>query len=66
MRKPNASKSLMAAGALALGIAAICFFLLGNEAANVRADRGATTKTAAAAAGAKVLPSDPKLRIEPK
>jgi len=56
----------MAAGALALGIAALCFFLLGNEAANVRADRGVTTQTAAAAAGAKVLPTDPKLRIEPK
>jgi hypothetical protein len=65
VRKANASKPLMAAGALTIAIVALSFFLVVNR-GKVRADRGVTTETAAASAGAKVLPTDPKLRIEPK
>jgi hypothetical protein len=38
----------------------------GDDSSAVHADFGITTQTAAAAAGAGVLPTDPKLSIEPK
>jgi hypothetical protein len=38
----------------------------GKDGGAVRADAGVTTEKAAASAGAQVLPTDPKLTVEPK
>lgn len=38
----------------------------GGDSSAVHADSGITTQTAAATAGARVLPTDPKLSVEPK
>ncbi|WP_291692169.1 hypothetical protein [Bradyrhizobium sp.] len=48
-------------------IAAAALYLLPiAKDSSVRADAGVTTKRTAEAAGATVLPTDPKLKIEPK
>jgi low affinity Fe/Cu permease len=52
--------------AMALLAGAIGFFLVGEkESGEARADKDATTETAATAASAQVTPTEPKLRIEP-
>jgi hypothetical protein len=66
MEKMSASKSLLIAIAIAL-ITAIGLFLVdGKRSASAPVDQGVTTDTTAAAAGAQVIPPDPKLRVEPK
>jgi hypothetical protein len=66
VRKANASRSLIAICAASI-VAILCWFLLGSQDANqAQANKGVTTESAATAAGANVLPTDPKLRIEPK
>jgi hypothetical protein len=66
MEKTNASKSLLVAIAMVLLAGAIGFFLIGGkESVHARADKGVTTETRAAAA-AQVIPTEPKLRVEPK
>jgi hypothetical protein len=54
----------MAAVALVVGVALYC--VGGKNSQTAQAGSGATTETAAAAAGARVLPTDPKLKVEPK
>lgn len=64
----NPSKHLVLASTAILLTAAICvFWLIGRGKPNPpRADAGATSEKAAAAAGAQLTPTEPKLRIEPK
>jgi hypothetical protein len=63
----NAPKSLVIAITMALLAGEVGFFLVGaKESGQARADKGATTETTAAAVGAQVAPTDPKLRVEPK
>jgi hypothetical protein len=67
MRKRSTAQSIMVAIATAIVVGAIGYFLVGgtnNGAA--QADKGVTTEATAAAAGARVLPTDPKLKVEPK
>jgi hypothetical protein len=68
MDNMNASKHLVLAMAAVVLAAAIGLFWLvgGKKPSQARADTAATTETAAASAGAKVTPTEPKLRIEPK
>jgi hypothetical protein len=59
-------KSLLALCAMALLSGAIFYFLVvRNDSDRVEGDSG-KTEAIAAAAGARVLPTDPKLKIEPK
>ena len=61
------SESILALAAAALVIGALLYFLDGNTAQTEHADGGSVTEAvAAAAAGARVLPTDPKLKVEPK
>ena len=61
-RKTKASKSILGLCAMALLAGAIGYFLLApKESDTAEADSGAT-----GAAGAQVLPTDPKLKIEPQ
>ena len=64
----NTSKHLVLAGTAVLVAAAIGVFWLigGSKPSPPRTDAGATSEKAAAAAGAQVTPTEPKLRIEPK
>lgn len=67
MKKRMARKSLLTLAAmLALGAAAGLFLVGGRGSGAVHADSGVTTETAAAAAGARVHPTDPPLKVEPK
>ncbi|MBV9561986.1 MAG: hypothetical protein JOY90_16310 [Bradyrhizobium sp.] len=59
-------RSCIAAAAVALIAAAALYLLPIAKDSSVRADAGVTTKRTAEAAGATVLPTDPKLKIEPK
>lgn len=52
--------------AVALVAGAAIYFLGGKNSQTVQADGGRTTEAAAATAGARVLPTDPPLKIEPK
>jgi hypothetical protein len=62
VRKVNASKSLLAAGAIALVVAAAAFLWTNGRDTN-QMKRSTTTETAAAA---KVTPTEPQLKVEPK
>ena len=67
MGKVNAFRSLLVAGGAVVVVAAGAFFLLtGRGADRAQTDGGATTETAAATAGAQVIPTAPKLKVEPK
>ena len=57
----NTSKHLVLASTAVLLAAAI-----GSKPNPPRADAGATSEKAAAAAGAQLTPTEPKLRVEPK
>lgn len=64
MTKGKSSILALVAAAFVVGAAV---YLLGNgNSQTAQADNGATTETAAAAAGARVSPTDPKLKVEPK
>jgi hypothetical protein len=63
MKKRKATKSIIA-GALLAGAA--LYFLGGKHSQTVQADSGRTTEAVAATAGARVLPTDPPLKVEPK
>lgn len=63
----NASKHLvLAIAAVVLAAAIGLFWLVGGKKPGQRQGAGATTETAAESAGAKVRPTEPKLRVEPK
>ena len=64
----NTSKHLVLASTAVLLAAAIgLVWLIGGSKSNPpRADAGATSEKAAAAAGAQLTPTEPKLRVEPK
>jgi hypothetical protein len=63
----KASRSILGLGAMALIAGGIGYFLLALKGSDTaQADSGKTTEAVAAAAGAQVLPTDPKLKIEPK
>ena len=64
----NTSKHLVLASTAVLLAAAIgLVWLIGGSKPNSpRADAGATSENAAAAAGAQLTPTEPKLRVEPK
>ncbi len=68
MNNVNASKHLVVASAAVVLAAAIGVFWLvdGKKPDQGRAGTSATTETAAASAGARVTPTEPKLRVEPK
>jgi hypothetical protein len=68
MDSMNASKHLVLASVAMVPAAAMGVFWLvgGKKPSQARGDRDATTETAAVSAGAKVTPTGPKLRIEPK
>ena len=66
MKKRKATKSIIALTAIALVAGAAVYFLGGENSQTVQADSGATTESVAAAAGARVLPTDPSLKVEPK
>ena len=62
-----ASRSTLGLGASRLLAGAIGYFLLAPKRSDAaEADSGKTTEAVAAAAGAQILPTDPKLKIEPK
>ena len=67
MEKANISKSLIYAMGIALLVGAIGFFIVGGkESSRAQAGKDRTTETTAAGAGAQVMPTEPKLRVEPK
>lgn len=67
LKHPKTANSIVALAAAALVAGAIGFFLLGRtDRLSAEADSGATTEFVAAATGARVLPTDPKLKVEPK
>jgi hypothetical protein len=67
MRTRNTAAFMVAAVVAALVIGAIGFFLFGRTSTGtVQADSGSTTEAVAAAAGARVLPTEPGLKVEPK
>ena len=67
MRKRRTTESIAVAVTAALVIGAIGYFLLGRENNGpAQTDSGSTTEAVAAAAGARVLPTEPKLQVEPK
>ena len=60
-------ESAVAFGLLALMAGLAGYLLIGGRHADVaKADSKATTEMAAEAAGAKVVPTEPKLSVEPK
>ena len=67
MKRKTNKFSAISVVAMAL-LAVIVGYLLigGKDSGAVHADSGVTTEKAAASAGAKVLPTDPKLKVEPK
>jgi hypothetical protein len=64
----NASKHLVLASAAMVLAAAIGVFWLvgGKKPSQTRGDGDARTESVTVSAGAKVTPTEPKLRIEPK
>lgn len=56
--------SILAMFEAALGAGLIVSFFGGGNSRTSQGDNGATTETTAAAAGARVLPTDPKLKVE--
>ncbi|QOZ65945.1 hypothetical protein [Bradyrhizobium arachidis] len=67
MKKRMARKSLLTLAAIVALVAAAGLFLMrGRDSGAVHADFGVTTDSAAAAAGARVQPTDPPLKVEPK
>ncbi|MBP1294254.1 hypothetical protein [Bradyrhizobium elkanii] len=66
MMRASNRKFLLLAGAAAVTTAVGFFIAGGRDSQKAHADRDLTTETAAAAAGAQVIPTEPKLRIEPK
>ena len=60
------SKSILALAIAALLVSALLYFLDGNTAQTEHADGGSVTEAVAVATGARVLPTDPKLKVEPK
>jgi hypothetical protein len=66
MQKASIRRFLLMAGG-AITAAAVGFSLIGaKDSQQAHADRSVTTESAAAAAGAQVTPTKPKLRVEPK
>jgi hypothetical protein len=58
---------LVIAITMALLAGAIGFFVVdGKESGQARVHKGVTTEPTAAATGAQVTPTEPKLRVEPK
>lgn len=66
MRKASRKAVLTLAALLALGAAVGYAMIGGKNTGAVHADSYTRTETAAAAAGAKILPTDPPLKVEPK
>lgn len=67
VKKRKATKStIVAVTAVALLAGVTLYFLGGKNSQTAHADAGVTTADAATAAGARVLPTDPKLKAEPK
>lgn len=67
VEKKRKSQWPSARGALLIGAIVLGYFMIGGkDSGAVHADSGVTTEQAAALAGAQVLPTDPKLKIEPK
>jgi hypothetical protein len=65
LKKVASTVTIFAAIGMALVVGA--FFLAGGpQHETAEAGRVVTTEQATASAGAKVLPSEPKLRVEPK
>ena len=61
----NRRKPVLASGAAARLAGAVVYFLGGRIfAGRAQADDAANTKSVAAAAGARALPTDPKLNVE--
>lgn len=57
----------LAAGGLVLASICLGYLLTGRKDSDIaQANPGVTTDQAAARAGARVLPTDPQLKIEPK
>jgi hypothetical protein len=65
MQSSSHFKPLLIASAVALLTGAITFLVF-NKSGPASPDEGVTTAQAAAASGARVEPTEPKLRIEPK
>jgi hypothetical protein len=63
---PDSRKSVLALAAAALLAGSVIYFLGDRNSQGAQADGAATTNSAAATAGARVLPTDPKLNVEPK
>jgi hypothetical protein len=57
---------LAGVGSFVLALIAGLYLTGRKESGAVHADTAITTEKAAAQAGAKVLPTDPKLKVEPK
>ena len=67
MRKNRNERWLAAGGTLLLFFIVLGYVLVGGkDPGKVRANAGVTTEQAATEAGAKVLPTDPALKIESK
>lgn len=66
MRKKRKERWSTVSGILLLFVALGYLLVGGKDSGVVHADAGVTTEQAAAQAGAKILPTDPKLQIEPK
>ena len=65
--KKRKSQWLSASAALLIGVIVLGYFMIGGkDSGAVHADSGVTTEEAAAQASAKILPTDPKLKVEPK
>jgi hypothetical protein len=67
VRKKRKAQWLTASGALLIAAIVLGYLVIGGkDSGAVHADSGIKTEQAAADAGAKVRPTDPKLKIEPK
>ena len=65
--KNRKSQWLTASGGLLLAVMVVGYLLTrSKESSAVHANAGVTTERAAARADAKVLPTDPPLKVEPK
>ena len=62
----KATTSIMAMIAIALAVGAALYFLDGKNSQTQPVDSGSTTEATAAAAGARVLQTDPPLKVQPK
>ncbi|MFT4118144.1 hypothetical protein [Bradyrhizobium sp.] len=67
MRKKRSAHWLIASGTAIAACLVAGYLLIGEKHSGaVHADSGVTTEQAASQAGAKVLPTDPPLKLEPK